>query len=418
MDGKVFVDSEIGALKRVIVHTPGREIEAMTPKTAERLLYNDIIPLNVVRREHEVFKRFLSMVCGVFEIEDLLKEILADSAVKEEFIHTVTGFLSIPIRREDLSILSAEDLCRTVICGLLERKETLTSFLDDNEFDIPPLPNLYFTRDYGMIFRNKALTGSMANSVRRLESLLIRFVFKHHRDFKNEGLIFDGAMKTNREISLEGGDFIVINKNTLVIGISERTTTEAVDLLIDRFLATEDPPLTIFALLLPRERAFIHLDMVFTVLDKDLCLVHEPVVLGKDRATVIRIGLKKNGEREITRVDNLLEGLKNEGITLQPILCGGKDPRLQQREQWISGANSFAFSPGKIILYDCNEATLKELEKGGFKISLASHFLSGRDSIDSYKRLVVGVPGVELARGGGGIRCMTMPIEREPLLIE
>jgi len=212
MPDMVYIDSEIGKLKKVILHTPGIEIEAMTPQTAARLLYNDIIPLTVVKREHEVLKRFLNLITQVYEIQDVLREILENPGIKEEFIHTLTGFFSIPGRREELASLTAKELTSTAVCGLPEKKDTLTRFLDAREFDIPPLPNLYFCRDYGMVFRDLVLTGSMANFVRRLEALLCRFIFKHHPDFRNQGLVFDGAMKTNPEITLEGGDFLMADR--------------------------------------------------------------------------------------------------------------------------------------------------------------------------------------------------------------
>ncbi len=411
----VRIDSEIGVLESVVVHTPGPEIEAMTPKTAVRLLYNDIIPLSVVKREHEILRSFLRLVCTVHEVEPLLVDILAVPEVRKEFIHTVTGFFRIPQRREELSVLEPADLARAVICGLRERKETLTSFLSESEFDFPPLPNLFFTRDYGMVFRNKVLTGSMANTVRRLEALLIRFVFLYHPEFRNGGILFDGALKTNPEITIEGGDFLVVSPDTLVIGISERTTTQAVDLLVDRFVTAGDIPVTIFAVLLPKERATIHLDMAFTLVDRTVALVHEPVILGKDRAPVIRISIDAEGNRTLERIDSLLQGLAAAGYAIEPILCGGPDPRLQQREQWIAGANSFAFGPGRFILYDCNEATLHEVEKAGYPVAHAERFVRGEQRIEDWPKLAVAVPGVELARGGGGIRCMTMPVRRRTI---
>jgi len=174
-------------------------------------------------------------------------------------------------------------------------------------------------------------------------------------------------------------------------------------------------PLHIFAVILPKRRATIHLDMIFTLIDRELALVYEPCILGHERVPVVRMDVFPDGSRRLSSVPDLFHGLSSLGFELAPVLCGGSDPLSQQREQWISGANVFAFAPGKIIGYDCNEATFEALSRAGFTVRGADTFIEGRESVEDHKRLVVGIAGIELARGGGGIRCMTMPLKREPL---
>jgi arginine deiminase len=172
-------------------------------------------------------------------------------------------------------------------------------------------------------------------------------------------------------------------------------------------------PVSIFAVELPVARATIHLDMAFTVIDNDACLVYEPVILGQRRARVIRVDATPHTDPSLREVPSLLAGLKDVGVDLEPVLTGGMNPVHQEREQWMSGANSFSFAPGKIIMYACNLHTVEALSKAGFEIRQASQFIDGKEDPMSFKRLVVGFDGVELARGGGGARCMTCPIERD-----
>lgn len=173
--------------------------------------------------------------------------------------------------------------------------------------------------------------------------------------------------------------------------------------------------MTLFAVLLPKERATIHLDMVFTVIDRDAALVYAPVILDRNKARVIRVEARSSGEVAMTEVPGLIEGLKSEGVDLEPIRCGSGDSLFQEREQWWSGANSFAFAPGQIVMYSCNSRTVDALSERGFALRTASDFISGGEKTSSFGRLVVTFEGIELARGGGGARCMTMPVERENL---
>jgi arginine deiminase len=270
-------------------------------------------------------------------------------------------------------------------------------------------------RDTAAVFRDYAISSAMAFDVRLIESLIIRFIFARHHDLRASGLLFDGPRDRNRFITLEGGDLVVISRNVLAIGVSERSSPDAIESFVHGAARAFDEALVIFIVILPRERATIHLDMIFTLIDRDRALVHGPQVTGGARCRVLRVDVAPGGRHRIRPVDGLLEGLAEAGHDFEPILCGGGDPLYEDREQWLSGANSFAFAPGKIVMYSCNLRTLDALSAAGFEIRKARDFLEGGEDVGRFDKLVVAFEGIELARGGGGARCMTLPIEREEL---
>jgi arginine deiminase len=265
-----------------------------------------------------------------------------------------------------------------------------------------------------MIYLDRVISGSMAARVRRREALLMREIFSRSGEFPRASFLFDGALNEEPEISLEGGDFLVFSRNILIIGVSERTSPKAVDLIAERIVGAIQEPIHIFAVILPKEGDDPSRHDLYPH-RSGLALVYEPYILGHEKVPVVRMDVFPDGSRKLSSVPDLFHGLSSLGFDLAPVLCGGSDPLSQQREQWISGANVFAFAPGKIIGYDCNEATFEALSRAGFTVRGADTFIEGRESVDDHERLVVGIAGIELARGGGGIRCMTMPLKREPL---
>lgn len=407
------IDSEIGRLKRVVLHTPGMEIEAMTPEEAERDLYNDIIPLDSVLGEYMELKRFLSSVAEVRELTDLLAECLEDTGDKFEFLSDLLKCLPIRSSMESLMALPGRELAALVVRGIPAPDASLAARLDSHAFISRPLPNMYFMRDSAAILGDGLISGAMAFDVRMVEAVITRFVFTHHQDFTAGRIHFDGAAERTRYLTMEGGDVLVLRQDILALGMSERTTPHAVERLARNLANQSGKPVTIFAVDLPKARATIHLDMAFTMIDRDAALVFAPAILGPSRGPVYRIEAGRNGKLSYFEEDSLLSGLEKAGLPLKPILCGDGRRIPEQREQWLSGANSFAFAPGKILMYSCNKHTAEALAREGFAIVESKRFISGKESAEDYGRLAVTFDGIELARGGGGARCMTLPVERE-----
>ena len=410
-----YIDSEIGELEEVIVHTPGEEIEVMTPQTAEKLLYNDILPLSVVEKEHSVLKSFLKTVSNVIDVKDVLPEIVENSEARRGILSEIEGGVNLPDRIEELKTLDSGEFCRIIIEGLKSLKSNLTAFLSEEEFDYFPLPNLYFTRDSAMVFRDFGIAGTMAYRVRKSESILMKNIFSRYYSLPEDKILFYNNSAEENSISLEGGDFLVFNPNTIIIGLSERTSTGAVDLLMERLFQKLGEEMTVYCVLLPKKRATIHLDMVFNIINRNEALVYEPYICGVNKLRFLKIKIDKYGNKNIKEIDSLLNDLNKSGYKIDPVFCGGDDPIKQQREQWMSGNNFFAFAPGKIIGYDCNSATLASLERSGYSVKPAELFIRGKEKTSDYSKLAVTIPGTELARGGGGVRCMTMPVRRKKI---
>ena len=409
------ITSEIGALKRVIVHSPGPEVEAMTPREAQDDLYNDIIPLQAMRGEFDVLKAFLGKVAEVLELRDLLAELLDYSDLRRYFLEELSRFCPLGPRMEELKEMEAEELARVAIEGLPALSGSLSGTLNRRSFSMRPLPNAYFMRDSAAVLRGWAIASATATDVRLPESVIMRFIFRRHPELRAAGFLIDGPAERNRFITVEGGDIVVLSPRVLAVGVSERTTADSVERLAVQAAKSFGEDVTVLAVVLPRERACIHLDMVFTVVDRDAALVYAPVITGTNRARVVRIDASAGGSLRFREEDGLMAALKGAGFDLEPLSCGGSDPLCQEREQWWSGANSFAFAPGKILMYSCNAKSLEVLDRAGFALRDAADFIGGEAQVEDYGRLAVRFEGIELARGGGGARCMTMPVERENL---
>jgi len=444
VDG-LSVESEVGKLEAVVVHTPGTEIESMTPGTAKGLLYNEIVPLAAVDDEHRALKTFLSSIADVREVTELLATALDDDTLRHELVDRVTG--SRPanqsgpgdepglLARTRNRLLECEpvDTARMLVHGVPSQPTTLTGVLSGRDYDLPPLPNLYFTRDSAAVIRDALLIGAMAFPVRTTEALIMRAAMSALVDPPNllidgpdlRGPVggraspnepyYSGRAAGSDPLTFEGGDCLVFRRDLLVIGVSERTSPAAIDLLALRAGERFGEPLSIIAVILPKERYAIHLDMVFTFVDQATALIYEPLFVGAARLPAYRIDVAPGAAPRISREEGALEALGRLGYPLELIRCGGSDPVAAQREQWLSAANVFAFGPGKVIGFDCNRATMESFQAAGYSVREISSFAERGDSVDEYGRLFVSMPGTNLARGGGGPRCMTMPVRRAAL---
>ncbi len=413
----IEINSEIGELEAVMLHTPGPEVENMTPKSVERALYSDILNLSVAQQEYEQLSLFLEKITKVYQLKDLLIKVLDNTAQRNSLVGKICLTENVNDYFDELMEMSSRTLANKLIEGLPARIDSLTSFLNDEYYALLPLYNFYFTRDASAVVGNNAVICRMANKVRVRESLIMEAVYAYNPFFNAHIINTYEQFPHDRSVLMEGGDILVVRDDILVVGNGMRTTPQGIDLLLNRLAKTAPQGKSyIFVQQLPSSpESFIHLDMVFTMLDVDKCMVFEPLVMGDARYSTVQITMDNGKVEKIRRVPNLLTALRRLGLDMEAISCGGNDEWDQEREQWHSGANFFAFAPGKVISYARNEHTLNEMSKHGFDIVTSEEVTSGKVNIDKLKKCVVTIVGAELARGGGGARCMTLPLRRKPV---
>jgi arginine deiminase len=409
---KINVQSEIGKLDAVLLHRPGAEVENMTPMNVQRALYSDILNLSIAQKEYEQLSGVLSKVAKVFEVQSLLEKVLDQPAARVELLQRICVTEDVLPYFDELVSMNSKELSRVLIEGLPARINTLTSYFRNEYYALYPLYNFYFTRDAAVTIGNQALICHMANKVRQRESYIMDAIYRNSGVF--ECRTIDANTAENPQIIMEGGDILVAREDILIIGNGVRTTPQGIDFMIER-LRSSCPRgrYNVIVQQLPSEpESFIHLDMVFTLLDNDKCMVFQPLITQANQYQTVHITIDDGAVTSIRPVSGILAALKKLGMDLKPIVCGGSDEWDQEREQWHSGANFFAFAPGKVISYARNVHTLEELSKNGFDVVKASDFIAGGDSLIGEGPCVVTIDGSELPRGGGGARCMTMPLSR------
>ena len=397
---EVNVQSEIGKLNGVILHTPGEEVENMTPENAERALYSDILNLSIARKEYKQLSEVLGKITKTYQVKDLLTNILKDDAIKLEVLNRI----------EKIEPFIAETTPKGSI------KDQLLDENAEDLDDLRPLHNFFFTRDASMSMYNEVLIGRMANAVRDREAIIMQSIFDFTPGFNTKTLSLNTESDPLRKLTIEGGDVQIARDDILVIGNGMRTSTRAIDALMYNFInRNEDKVQHILVQELPHSpESFIHLDMVFTFLDKDKCMVYEPLIMSPGNYQTVHIKIQHGKLISIRREKTLLHALKKLGMDLEPVYCGGEDETWNmEREQWHSGANFFCVAPGKVLGYARNNYTVEAMNNAGFEIIRANDVISNKVDLSKYEKYMITIEGSELPRGGGGARCMTMPINRD-----
>ncbi|PID94859.1 MAG: arginine deiminase [Bacteroidales bacterium] len=411
------VQSEVGKLEAVMLHKPGREVENMTPQTIEKALYSDILNLPIAQKEYQQLYGVLNKHAKVFEVTAMLTEVLKDTQKREKLIRRICQTEQAMSYYETLISMSAPQLAQTLIEGLPAKPNTLTSFVQNEFYALPPLYNFYFTRDASVTVGNNVLICKMANDVRMRESIILEAIFGSGIFF-NCNLVdtFEFAHSPSQPINIEGGDVLIARDDILLVGNGCRTSTKAIDSLIERLCKDKQDKRHVIVQELPETpESFIHLDMVFTLLDKNSAMTYKPLVLDHNMFRTIHIEVDNGKVSNISTVANIPSVLGKLGMDIEPIICGGDNEWHQQREQWHSGANSFAIEPGKVLAYARNIHTVEALAKHGFEVATAWDIIDNKFDTEKAKRCVITIEGSELPRGGGGPRCMTMPLRRQSL---
>ncbi len=402
----IKVNSEIGKLKSVLLHRPGKELENLTPDLLEKLLFDDIPYLKIAQEEHDLFAETLKNEgVEVLYVTDMLTEAL--EAHPEVVSNFVNGFIeeskinSLTIKTglyQYLINLPTTEMIHKMIEGIrtneivLGKSVSIMDMLEDEyPFYTDPLPNLLFQRDPFASVGCGVAVGKMSMQARQRETLFSEYILTYHPRFYGKEIPF--YYDRLDRYRLEGGDVLILNKHIVAIGISNRTDPRAIEHFSERLFQEKNEFTTVLAFNIPKSRAFMHLDTVFTQIDYGVFTIHPEI---EKKLTVFEITKNKTKFDVVKIVDSLETVLeKHLKIKIKLIRCGGKDQITSIREQWNDAANTLAISPGKVIVYDRNHVTNKMLRQAGIE--------------------VLEIESSELSRGRGGPRCMSMPLEREEI---
>nr|WP_271001991.1 arginine deiminase [Listeria seeligeri] len=407
VENTLNITSEIGKLRTVLVKRPGSELENITPEYLHSLLFDDIPYLKMMQKEHDYFvKTMQDAQIEVLYLENLAAEALRESGDKEIFLTKMIQEssqldASALYVRDYLMSFDEKEMIKKLMSGVKKseiparKKKHLNEMMENQyPFFLDPLPNLYFTRDPAAVIGNGVTINKMFQPARRKESMFMELILQHHPRFSKREI----PIWTDREAQfpMEGGDELILNKETILIGVSERTDARAVEQLAENLFSRETQIKRVLAVEIPETRSFMHLDTVFTMVNYDQFTIHPAIQNQQGELNVYILeqgdnGLEITPRKDFQRV--MAEVLEVPEVDFIP--CGGEDVIVSAREQWNDGANTLAIAPGEVITYDRNQVSNELLRSAGIKV---------HEVISS-----------ELSRGRGGPRCMSMPLVRENL---
>lgn len=401
------ITSEIGQLKTVLVKRPGSELENITPEYLQSLLFDDIPYLKMMQKEHDYFVETMQDAqIEVLYLEKLAAEALRESGNKEAFLTKMIQEsnqmdASALYVRDYLMSFNEAEMINKLMSGLKKseiperKKKHLNEMMEKQyPFFLDPLPNLYFTRDPAAVIGSGVTINKMFQPARRRESMFIELILQHHPRFNKQEI----PIWINREAQfpMEGGDELILNNETILIGVSERTDARAVEQLAENLFSRGAEIKRVLAVEIPETRSFMHLDTVFTMVNFDQFTIHPAIQNKQGELNVYILEKSENGLEITPRKDFqqvIAEVLQVPEVDFIP--CGGEDVIVSAREQWNDGANTLAIAPGEVVTYDRNQVSNDLLRSAGINV---------HEVISS-----------ELSRGRGGPRCMSMPIVRENL---
>ncbi len=404
------ISSEIKNLRKVIIHHPDDGIEIVTPSKALEFLYDDIVFLPKMQEEHAIFEQILNIFLGeenVFDTQDLLKEVLLSSEeAKAEVVDLVCKLEKCSASvREKLRRLTADQLVYTLYTGVL---------VQDNKYLFSPLPNYVFTRDIGAVVNDHIIICNARKKARSRESVLTSTIINYHplfADFVKNDKVIDLTQEED-DVKIEGGDIMVYDKNHLMIGCSSRTSSRAIDFLVEK-LFKKNVVNNVIRIDIPKKRASMHIDTIFTQISKNEFVVFAPLVFKEKR---LKIHHYKKRSREAISYPTLRDFFLEVNANTDFILCGNGKRPYDEREQWTDGCNLLAVKNGVALAYNRNTHTAEAFREKDYNVVDAEIFIKAYEKgiviPDKLERTIISIPSTELSRARGGPHCMSFPIER------
>jgi len=394
----INIFSEVGRLKTVMVHRPGKELENLMPDNLSRLLFDDIPYLKAVQEEHDDFVRVLEdNGVEVLYLEKLAAESLVDDTIKEAFVDEWISEAGVSsraaraaIKKDLLAMPSTFEMILKTMEGFKQSEIDVERQESESPLLVDPMPSLYFTRDPFATIGHGVSLNKMYATTRQRETIYGKYIFKYHPVYGGQQVekYYDRAW----EHHIEGGDQLVLSEDVLAIGVSQRTTSEAIEEIAGNLFEASDFK-EVLAFSIGSHRKFMHLDTVFTMIDEDVFTVHPEIL---ENLKVTSLMADSEGEIAIEEKSGALDDILAEVLNVEKVTLietGEGDPVISAREQWNDGSNTLAIAPGEVVVYDRNTVTNDALEAAGVTLHK--------------------IKGSELVRGRGGPRCMTMPFERE-----